>query len=195
MDTSKISTPTQQTMLDASAATTTTAKGTARTSVNARASQRECGESKERRTGQDLLPLDGHANHSLYPASDEAKMMTVISGRKSLELLMHSGQSSFLARMCLESPAWNSTRCCLIWKASATPAGRLIFRLVPSEPSTSDTGFGWLPTPTKNEDAAGTVNGTMQVMLANHPWIRRNGGYLSPQWTELAMGYPADWTG
>ena len=194
MDTSKTFSSTLPTIQSANAAKDTGANGTKRTSVSVRASRKECGELKEKQTGQGLLPLDGHASLSVTRGSAEARTITVISGQRCSELLTLSGRSFSLARMCLESLAWNSTRCFLTWKASATPAKRLIFRLVESEPSTSDIGFGWLPTPTKNEDAAGGTSGKMQVMLSNHPWIRQNGGFLSPEWTEIAMGYPAGWT-
>ena len=62
------------------------------------------------------------------------------------------------------------------------------------------------PTPTANEDAAGTSNGKMQKMLGNHPDIRgRQGqensseteshpGPLNPDWVEMLMGFPIGWT-
>ena len=51
------------------------------------------------------------------------------------------------------------------------------------------------PTPTANEDAAGTPNGKMQKMLGNHPDVRNTGaGTLNPQWVEWLMGFPSGWT-
>ena len=56
------------------------------------------------------------------------------------------------------------------------------------------------PTPTANEDAAGTPNGKMQRQLGNHPDIRGTTpeewkrGSLNPQWVEWLMGYPEGWT-
>ena len=47
------------------------------------------------------------------------------------------------------------------------------------------------PTPSANEDAAGTVNGKMQLMLGNHPDVRSTGdGTLNPMWVEWLMGLP-----
>jgi hypothetical protein len=47
------------------------------------------------------------------------------------------------------------------------------------------------PTPTANEDAAGTPNGKMQAMLGNHPAVRGSGsGSLNPRWVEWLMGFP-----
>lgn len=56
------------------------------------------------------------------------------------------------------------------------------------------------PTPSANEDAAGTPKGNMQGMLGNHPGVRGTTpeewqrGSLNPQWVEWLMGYPAGWT-
>ena len=51
------------------------------------------------------------------------------------------------------------------------------------------------PTPTANEDAAGTPNGKMQKMLGNHPDVRGSGiGTLNPAWVEWLMGFPIGWT-
>jgi hypothetical protein len=51
------------------------------------------------------------------------------------------------------------------------------------------------PTPTANEDAAGTPNGKMQRMLGNHPDVRNSGtGTLNPAWVEWLMGFPSGWT-
>ena len=57
------------------------------------------------------------------------------------------------------------------------------------------------PTPTANEDAAGTPNGKMQAMLGNHPDVRGTTpeewaqGSLNPAWVEhYLMGYPRGWT-
>ena len=74
--------------------------------------------------------------------------MTVTSSLKCLELSRSSGPLGSLVRMLLESSAWRSIRCYLTWKVSATPARRLLFRLVPSMPRTGGTGAQSWPTPT-----------------------------------------------
>lgn len=73
--------------------------------------------------------------------------MTVTSGRKCCELYRKSGPLGSLVRMLLVSSAWRSTRCYLTWKASATPAKRLLFRLVPSMPRTDATALPLWATP------------------------------------------------
>ena len=87
------------------------------------------------------------ANLSVSPGSEKARQMTVRSGRKCSELLTAQSPLGSLVRTLLESSRWNSTISFLTWKASATPRGRLLFRLVPSMPDTEETGFGLWPTP------------------------------------------------
>lgn len=92
-----------------------------------------------------------HASHLVLPGSAEARKMTATSGRKCLELYKKSGPLGSLVRMLLESSRWHSTRCYLTWKVSATPAKRLLFRLVPSTPRTDETGARLWHTPTVND--------------------------------------------
>ena len=87
------------------------------------------------------------ASHSVQPGSEEARKMTVTSGRKCLELYRRSDPVGLLVRTLLESSHWRSTRCYLTWKESATPAKRLLFRLVPSMPRTDETVAQYWPTP------------------------------------------------
>ncbi len=66
-----------------------------------------------------------------------------------------------------------------------------------NNPKTWPTPF---PTPTANEDAAGTPTGKMQNMLGNDPRIRGttktewDAGTLNPTWVEWLMGWPLGWT-
>lgn len=95
------------------------------------------------------VPIN-HANPSASPGSNEARTMTVTSGRKWSAALTLSGPLGSLARMCLESSIWHSTKCALTWKVSATKSGRCVYRLVPSIPRTSDNGSGLWPTASAN---------------------------------------------
>jgi len=87
------------------------------------------------------------ASHSVVPGSERATRMTVSSGLKCSALLRNSGLVGCLVRMLLESSVWRSTIVLLRWKPSATPRGRLLFRLAPSTPRTAGTGSGLWPTP------------------------------------------------
>ena len=145
-----------------------------------------------------LLPADSLASLSVLPGSKEAQQMTVTSGRKWLELLNVPGQLGYWLRMCLESSAWNSTRCYLTWNVSATPHGRLLFLLVPSMPRTDGSGFGLWPTPTTQD--ASNNGGPSQLKRNTLPLNAAvtNGnpssGSLNPTWIEWLMGYPQGWT-
>jgi hypothetical protein len=51
------------------------------------------------------------------------------------------------------------------------------------------------PTPSANEDAAGTPKGKMQRMLGNCEEVPNTGtGTLNPTWVEWLMGFPSGWT-
>ena len=92
--------------------------------------------------------VDFLANLSVSPGSEEARQMTVRSGLKCCELLTAQSPVGSLVKTLLESSRWNSTISFLTWKPSATPRGRLLFRLVPSMPDTEETGCGLWHTPT-----------------------------------------------
>lgn len=164
-----------------------------------------------------LLPEDSLASLSVLPGSKAAQAMTVGSGRKWLELLSESDQLGYLVKMCLGSSAWNSTRCFLTWNVSATPHGRLLFRLSASMPRTEENGFGLWATPsaadsqgTTGDDLATAVNramfptpttqdasnngGASQMNRNTPPLNAVVGGSLNPTWVEWLMGYPKNWT-
>ena len=107
-------------------------------------------------SGQDcrqltLFPADSPASLFRSPGSEEERRMTVTSGQKCSELYKNSGPLGLLVKMLLESSAWRSTQCFLTWKASATPAKRLLFRLVPSMPRTEGTDVQLFPTVTAQD--------------------------------------------
>lgn len=93
--------------------------------------------------------VDFLASHSARPGSDEARLMTVISGRKCCALFPKPGPLGSLVRMLLASSRWNSTVVFLTWRISATPSSRLLFRLAPWTPDTGETGFGFWLTPSQ----------------------------------------------
>lgn len=97
--------------------------------------------------GQYLLPGVTPASLSASPGSARAREITATSGRSSSELLRTTDPLGACLKMLLGTSAWGSTRCALTWKASATPAGRLLFRLVPSTRRTGATESGFWLTP------------------------------------------------
>ena len=74
-----------------------------------------------------LFPEGSHASLFLRPGSEEARKMTVISGRKWLGLLKKSNRFGSLAKMFLTSSIWESKNAYLIWKASVIPGGVFTF--------------------------------------------------------------------
>ncbi len=136
------------------------------------------------------------------PGSSEAQTMTATSGRSWLPLLKTYDLDGSLEKMCeaLLSSRWVSSAAFLTWKASATAPSHLLFRLAVSTPRIDEIESGLWPTPTANEDAAGTPAGKMQGMLGNHPDIRGttqeewSRGSLNPTWVEWLMGFPTGWT-
>ena len=140
-----------------------------------------------------------HVNPSVLPGSAEARQMTVTSGRKWLALSPKSDLLGYLVRTFLESSVWNSTVCYLTWKVSATPAKRLLFRLVPSMLGTDESEYGLWATPTAG-NACGSEIGRhgLQDQVRMRPTQRANAeqtnGSLSPMWVEWLMGFPIGWT-
>lgn len=106
-----------------------------------------------------LFPAASPASRSPSPGSDEAREMTVTSGLKCCELLRNYGPAGCLVKMLLASSIWRSTRCFLTWKPSATPGGRLLFRLVPQTPRTDVTDAPLLPTVTRFDATCGDLKG------------------------------------
>ncbi len=126
------------------------------------------------------------ANPSLSPGSAWARKMTAISGRTLLRSLPISGPLGACLRTLLDTSRWGSTACWLTWKRSATPAGRLLYRLVPSTPRTGETGFGLWPTPNvqslNNRQEYATAGGDgLQTA------VRRDAGILEPTETVPVM--------
>jgi hypothetical protein len=82
------------------------------------------------------------------------------------------------------------------WPRSGIMVSGTAYALPTSARNITATDGALWPTPTANEDAAGTPGGKMQKMLGNHPGIRGttpqdwSRGTLSPMWTEWLMGFP-----
>ena len=115
-----------------------------------------------------LFPADSPASPFLSPGSAEARRTTVTSGQKCCELSRSSGPLGSLVRTLLVSSAWRSTRCLLTCKVSATPARRLLYRLVPSTPRTGETGARLWPAATAANSYTGRLKSTQQKPWSMH---------------------------
>lgn len=83
------------------------------------------------------------------PAKVKAKRTSVTSGPNSSASLTPAGPlSGWESRLRLRLASIGSTECNLTWKASATPAGRPLSRLVPSMRPIDEIALGLWPTPT-----------------------------------------------
>ena len=102
---------------------------------------------------QHSSPVDSRASLSAAPGSSAARRTTVSSGRECSRLLPKRGRLGSLVKMLLVSSRWNSTVCCLTWKAKATSQFRLLFQLLPSMPATAEIGSGLWQTPVADDSA------------------------------------------
>lgn len=89
-----------------------------------------------------------HALPSPAPGSEKARLMTATSGLKCLESSGSCGPLGLSEKMLLALYPWGSTMRFLTWKTKVTAQGRLLFRLVPSKPRTSENGCLLWATPT-----------------------------------------------
>lgn len=135
-------------------------------------------------TQQHLLPLtssveDSRASLFPSPGSERARAMTVSSGLRCSKLSRLSGPLGYLERMCLASSRWASTVCFLTWKDSATPSGRLLFRLVRWTHRIDGTGFGLWPTAVAHDIHMRTTKhaqGGTPLTMAVQFWPTPNAG-------------------
>lgn len=151
-----------------------------------------------------LFPEVFHASRSPMPGSEEARKMTVTSGRKCCELYGNSDRLGSLVRMCLGSSIWHSTRCLLTWKTKATPHKRLLFQLAVSMPRTDETELPFWPTVSTGAAlCGGTGNLKTLKKMAEKGIItdqelkqlsQGNGGKTNPELLEWLMGYERKFT-
>ncbi len=151
-------------------------------------------------SGLTSSPPDSPVRTSQPPGKEqELKVSGQDSGQKSPVLLANYDPNT---------SSWKTSQRCLVegwtrfsetWPRSGTMQNGIAFQLPTLAHRTGGTGGGAWPTPTANEDAAGTPDGKMQKMLGNHPSIRGETpqewakGSLSATWVSWLMGYPLDW--
>ena len=114
------------------------------------------------------------ASRSHSPGSAWARKMTAISGRTLLRSLPISGPLGASLRTLLGTSLWGSTACWLTWNKSVTPAGRSLYRLVPSAPRIGATGFGSSPDLWPTPNVCGGGNTAPLTPHKGH-FLRRSG--------------------
>ena len=95
-----------------------------------------------------LFAGDSHASRFPLPGSEEALLMTAISGRRCIESYKRYSPLGSLLRTLVDCSIWNSRTCYLTWKPRVTQHKHLYFQLVPSMPNTEGIESGLLHTPT-----------------------------------------------
>ena len=85
------------------------------------------------------------ASPSVLPGSEEARQMTVSSGRRLLELYEKLNRPLLFSRMFMDSLIWGSRLLHLTWRAKGTKSNRLLFQLFPLGHGTDETDCGLLP--------------------------------------------------
>ena len=96
------------------------------------------------------------ANHSALPETKKGRKTKDISGPPSLASLKPVGPMwLWESRLRQRLASLGSTECSLTWKASITPQGRPLFRLVPSTHRTAGTDFGLWRSPQASEATRG----------------------------------------
>ena len=122
--------------------------------------------SAEPMSGQSSLFVEGSpASLSASQEKDWVAKMTVTSGLSIAGLSKNSGPLGLLEKMLLGSSTWASTPCLMIWRAQATPQGRLIYRLAELALRTDVNESGLWLTPT----AADAANRTFSVNSRGEP--------------------------
>ena len=130
--------------------------------------------------------------------------MTVTSGLRCFALSAKSARCGCLAKMCLESSIWHSTRCYLTWKMQDTKGKRLLYRLAASTPRTSESACALWPTPSTGAALCGgtgnfkTLKAMKSAGLITEEERRQlsagNGGNTNPGLLEWLMGYEQAFT-
>src|SRR5262245_42016698 len=95
-----------------------------------------------------------HASQPPLPGSEEARAMSVGSGRQCSMLLEQSSRFGRFSRILMESCLWTSSEeYCYVWERLDTRFGLSAFQLTQSEQSIDATGSSlWLwPTPTERD--------------------------------------------
>jgi hypothetical protein len=151
-----------------------------------------------------LFAEDSPASPLAQQGTEKARQMTVTSGLNLYALLKRSDPLGFLERMFQASYHCISTRCYLTWSVAITPAGRLIFQLVPLMPPIGENGSTLLPTKraqhvqsiSLNRVRTGEHNSNLEEYIGIMENLQEESGTwsLAPEWCEWEMGFPIGWT-
>ena len=160
-------------------------------------------------SGQDctqltLFPADFLVSRFPSPGSDEARMMTVTSGRRCAELSEKSDQTGLSGKTCLDLFETRLMRFLTVSSRRATRQGHMLSRLVRPEPCSKEKGSLSWPRPTTGAPLCGGTHNFQQMIALRDAGIiteeeRRNltqgnGGKSNPALMEWLVGFPLGWT-
>lgn len=155
-------------------------------------------------TGLSLLTSSAeviHASRTVMPGSERASAITASAGLLCLASSKQTGPLGLLTKMLLaQSVTWYSTKRLLIWKKSATPANRTLYRLLPVEPSIEGIEFSLLPTPMYKDGESYyvlTLEASSKRVFKTTHWGHKailfynlKKAWLNPHFSLWMMGYP-----
>ena len=160
-------------------------------------------------SGQDceqltLFQAGSHASRLVLPGSEEARKMTVTSGRKCLELYKKSGPLGSLGKMCMGLFERHLMKSLKVSNRRTTQQGHMLSRLVNAEPCLQERELLLWPRPTTGAPLCGGTHNFHQMAALRDAGIiteeeRRNltqgnGGRSNPALMEWLMGFPIGWT-
>lgn len=144
------------------------------------------------------------ASHSVRPGSDEARRMTVTSGRRCLELYRKSDPVGLLVRMSLDLFELRLTKFFPGFQKPDMKHGRIVAKLGMSAGCSEEKESLLWPRPTTGAPLCGGTGNFRQMQKLRDAGIiteeeRRNltcgsGGNSNPALMEWLMGFPLGWT-
>jgi hypothetical protein len=159
-------------------------------------------------------PLECPASQQVSPGSEEARMMTVGSGRQCSMLFEESEPLGYCSKILLESLHWtNSQEYCYVWERLDTRFGLSAFQLTPLGQSTEDNGCSLWRTPNASDVTGGPMDGERRLEQGHQLNLQEQAatpklwptprsevaglhgsGSLNPRFVEELMGFPIDHT-
>ena len=156
---------------------------------------------------------DSPASHSAQLEKGSEKKISAIYGRRCLEQSKRLGPVTLSEKTYMDlltgMEGWFSKRCALIWKKKTTKYGRSLYQLYQLGPSTEEIAFGSsllkkthsIPTPTASDHierkstSKEVLNFHTNKSVSLDRWFRKAfGTALTPEFSEILMGYPIGWT-
>jgi hypothetical protein len=120
-------------------------------------------------------PQEYPASQRVLPGSEEARMMSVGSGRQCSMLLSESEPLGYCSKILLESLHWTSSQeYCYVWERLDTRFALSAFQLTPLGQSTDERGSSLLGTPNAKEAGPNGQVGCLRQTIEMKLWRTPN---------------------